>query len=269
MRKEDHMRKIAFSLGIAALGLALVAGVWAAASVKIVGTAKNDVLKGTPRADVIDGRRGNDRLTGLAGNDVLLGGAGNDTLSGGAGADRIRCGSGRDTANADAADTVGADCERVKGLPAPVPPPTEPPPQPPPPPPPPPAQRAVAGHYCGFTNQGKSICFDVSADSRVANMDTTSDVDCETVRIENLGLSFSGSVPIQPDLSFTFAYSGGLQSGDPDVTNVTTTYSVTGKFDTAGNATGTLSLSRFSFDYRGTHYDCAAAGYAWQARVGA
>jgi hypothetical protein len=261
------MRKIIFTLGITALGFALATSVWAAATGRIVGTPKNDLLKGTVRADVIDGRGGSDRLAGLAGNDVLIGGAGNDTLTGGAGADRIRCGSGRDTANADEADTVGSDCERVKGLPTPEPPPTEPPP---PPPPAPPAQRVVRGHYCGFTNQGKSICFDVTADSTsVSNMETTSNVDCGNAEIPNLGLSFGGSTPIQPDLSFTFAYTGSIQSGDPEVRNITTSYSVTGKFDSAGNATGTLSLSRFSFDYQGTHYDCAAAGYAWQARVGA
>jgi len=28
-------------------------------------------------------------------------------------------------------------------------------------------------------------------------------------------------------------------------------------------------VSRFSFDYQGTHYDCAAAGYGWQAKLGA
>jgi hypothetical protein len=85
-----------------------------------------------------------------------------------------------------------------------------------------------------------------------------------------VGLSFSGSAQIQPDLSFTFSYNGPLQtSPDSVITNVSTSYSVTGKLDTAGNATGTLSLSRFSFDYQGTHYDCAAAGYGWQAKVGA
>lgn len=119
-------------------------------------------------------------------------------------------------------------------------------------------------------NQGKSICFDVTADStRVANIDTTSDVDCGNVGISDLGLSFGGSTPIQPDLSFSFTYNGGIQSGDPDVTSITTSYTLSGKLDTAGNATGTLNLNRFSFDYQGTRYDCAAAGYAWQARVGA
>jgi hypothetical protein len=162
----------------------------------INGTPKNDVLRGTRGADTINGKAGNDKLYGNAGNDTLVGGSGNDLVVGGPGKDRLRCGGGRDTAKADAADTVGSDCEVVKGLPATTPP---PPPAPPPLPPPPAAPAAKAGHYCGFTNQGKSICFDVTGSS-AANFE---------------------------------------------------------------------SVSRFSFDYRGTHYDCAAAGYGWQAKAGA
>jgi hypothetical protein len=260
------MRRIFFTVGIIALSLGLATGVWARTTGRIVGTQKSDVLKGTPRADTISGRGGNDRISGLAGNDALNGGTGNDRLVGGPGADRLRCGPGRDTATADTTDTVAGDCELVRGLPSPEP----PAPLPPPPPPAPPAQLAAAGHYCGFTNQGKSICFDVTSDStRAANFDTTSDVDCGSIGLSGVGLSFSGSTVIQADLTFTFAYNGPIGSGDPDVTNITTSYTVTGKFDTAGNATGVLNLNRFSFDYQGTHYDCAAAGYAWQARAGA
>ena len=96
-------------------------------------------------------------------------------------------------------------------------------------------------------------------------------VDCGSVGIlTDVGLSFSGSAPIQPDLTFSFSFNGPLTtSSDSVITNVSTSYSVSGKLDTAGNATGTLNLNRFSFDYQGTHYDCAAAGYGWQAKVGA
>jgi hypothetical protein len=104
----------------------------------------------------------------------------------------------------------------------------------------------------------------------VSGFATTSDVDCGIGILHDVGLSFGGSTKIQSDLTFSFAYDGPLQtSSDSVITNVTTSYSVTGKFDTAGNATGMLNLNRFSFDYQGTHYDCAAAGYAWQAKAGA
>ena len=263
------MRKLALMAAILVLTGALVGGVSASAVKTINGTPKNDVLRGTVGADTINGKAGNDKLFGNAGSDTLVGGSGNDLLVGGPGKDRLRCGGGRDTASADATDTVGSDCEVVRGLPATAPPPA-PAPTPPPPPPPAPGPAAKGGHYCGFTNQGKSICFDV-AGSSAAHFETTSDVDCGSVGIlTDVGLSFSGSAPIQPDLSFSFSYNGPLTtSGDSVITNLSTNYTVSGKLDTAGNATGTLNLNRFSFDYQGTHYDCAAAGYGWEAKVGA
>jgi Ca2+-binding RTX toxin-like protein len=272
------MKRLFLILALTALSCGVAAGGWARSSSRIVGTAKNDVLKGTIRSDVIDGRAGNDRLTGLAGNDVLIGGPGNDRLIGGPGKDTLRCGPGKDTAVADARDVVGSNCETVTGRPAPEPPPaptpTPPPPAPtpqPPAPPPPPVATARAGHYCGFTNQGKSICFEVTAGgTRVANFETTSDLICGDLELRDLSLAFSGSTQLQSDLSFTFTYNGTIQTppGDP-LTNVTTSYTVSGKLDTAGNGTGTLTVARLSFDYQGTHIDCAAAPYGWQARLGA
>ncbi|MDX6409418.1 MAG: hypothetical protein QOE13_2489 [Gaiellaceae bacterium] len=257
------MRRIVLIVGALVLTGALVAGIAAAPTKTINGTSRNDVLKGTPRADSLNGKGGNDKLYGNAGNDALSGGAGNDLLSGGSGQDRLRCGPGRDTAIADATDTVGGDCEVVKGLPATAPPPTTTPTAPPP------APTAKAGHYCGFTNQGKSICFD-STGTAVANFATTSDLDCGIGTLSDVSLSFSGSTQIQSDLSFTFTYNGALGTGSGSaITNVTTSYTVSGKLDTAGNATGRLNLNRFSFDYKGKRYDCAAAGYAWQAKAGA
>jgi hypothetical protein len=265
------MKKISLIVALSALSCGLATGVYATNSSRIVGTAHNDALKGTPRADVLDGRGGNDRLSGLGGNDVLIGGPGNDRLVGGAGKDRLRCGGGKDVAVADVKDVVGSDCESVSGLPPAEPPAAPPSPPPPPPPAPPATPLAKPGHYCGFTNQGKSICFDVTPEgTRVARFVTTSDLDCGVGILEDVELSFSGSSAIQADLTFTFAFNGTLQTapGSP-LSNVTANYAVTGKLDAAGNGTGVLSLNRFSFDYSGTHYDCSAASYGWQARLGA
>lgn len=265
------MKKFLLVLALSALACGLAVGVYAMTSSRIVGTARNDVLRGTPGADMLDGRGGDDRLSGRGGNDLLVGGRGNDRLVGGAGKDRLRCGAGKDSAVADAKDVVGTDCESVSGLPA-AEPPAEPPAEPQPvPSQPPAAPLAKPGHYCGFTNQGKSICFDVMPDgTRVARFATTSDLDCGVGTLRDVGLSFSGSSAIQADLTFTFTFNGSLQTGPgSDISNVTTSYTVTGKLDTAGNGTGVLSLNRFSFDYQGTHYDCSAASYGWQARVGA
>jgi Ca2+-binding RTX toxin-like protein len=259
------MRKIAFTALVLIASGALVAGPSAAPLKTITGTPKNDVLRGTAGADTLSGRGGNDRLYGKGGNDTLSGGGGNDLLAGGPGKDRLRCGPGRDTAVADASDTVGSDCETVKGLPS-----SEPAPPPEPTPPAPaPGPTAKAGHYCGFTNQGKSICFDATA-TTVSHFDTTSDITCGSLgTIPDLRLQFGGSAPIQSDLSFTFSFNGPVDAGDSGLTNVKMSYSVTGKFDTAGNATGILNFSQLSFDYQGFHVDCGAAPYAWQAKAGA
>jgi Ca2+-binding RTX toxin-like protein len=256
------MRKIILITGLIVLTGALVSGLSAAALRTIPGTAKNDVLKGSPKADRIDGKAGNDRLYGYGGNDVLIGGAGNDRLVGGPGTDSLRCGAGKDTAIADDADTVAGDCETVSGRTTTPPPETAPPPGPV-------ASKARPGHYCGFTNQGKSICYDVTPDSLgVMNFDTGSTVDCGD-QVASFGLSFGDATPIQADLSFSYTYKGPIDSGDPKATNIKADYTVSGKFDTEGNATGTLFLGQFSFDYEGTHFECAAAPYAWQAKLGA
>jgi lysophospholipase L1-like esterase len=88
--------------------LVAAAAAWAGT---ITGTPRADTLKGTPRADKIYGKAGNDRLFGYGGNDLLVGGPGTDLLA---------CGPGRDIAIADAADTVGRDCEVVRGRPSPT-----------------------------------------------------------------------------------------------------------------------------------------------------
>jgi hypothetical protein len=258
------VRKLILILVAAGLVCAFAGAVYGSASRRIVGTPKADVLRGTAAADTIDGRAGNDRLFGLAGNDVLIGGAGNDRLVGGPGKDRLRCGPGKDVAVADESDVVAGDCEVVQGLPPEEPPPVQPPP-------PPPAPLARAGHYCGFTNQGKSICFDVGGDgASVANFVTTSDLDCGDVVLQGLELSFTGSSAIQPDLTFSFAYNGPIRtSPDSLFRNMTASYVASGKVDTAGNGAGTLTVPQLSFDYQGTHYNCAAASYGWQAREGA
>ena len=258
------MRKVILIAGVLVLTGALVSGLSAAALRTIPGTPKNDVLRGTAKADRIDGKGGNDTLYGLAGNDTLSGGPGNDRLVGGRGSDTLRCGPGKDIAVADASDSVAEDCEAISGLP--VNPPAEPTP---PAPPATPGLKARPGHYCGFTNQGKSICYDVTPDSLgVMNFETGSTVTCGEVEA-TFGLTFGAATLIQPDLTFSFTYKGPIDSGDPSVTNIKADYTVSGKLDTEGNATGTLFLGQFSFDAEGTHYDCASAPYAWQARVGA
>lgn len=66
-------------------------------TVRVVGTAGDDVLRGTPRRDVIWAGPGDDMILGLGGHDVICGGGGDDVIFGGDGVDRIFGGAGDDT----------------------------------------------------------------------------------------------------------------------------------------------------------------------------
>jgi hypothetical protein len=143
-------------------------------------------------------------------------------------------------------------------------------PAPPPPPPPPRPPAAKAGKYCGFNDQGRTVCLDVGADGlTVTSFATQSIVTCSDGSQWAWLLSFGGrSVPIA-NLAFTYTYSGPLSSSGSSLANIQTTYTLSGTFDQAGNAQGTIALSKISWDQGGTHYDCSSAPYGWHARLGA
>jgi RTX calcium-binding nonapeptide repeat (4 copies) len=79
---------------------------------RLTGTSGPNTLIGGSGADTLDGRDGNDVLEGGAGTDRFEGGAGDDALrSRDATADTLTCGAGKDSIDADAVDTLAADCE--------------------------------------------------------------------------------------------------------------------------------------------------------------
>ena len=174
---------------------------------------------------MIYGLGGNDKLYGAAGNDKLYGGSGNDLLVGGPGADVLNCGPGHDTAIADTSDKL-IGCEVVKGLP-------EPKPKPPPPPPPP---QVKAGQYCGFTNNGGSICFDITAAPFTftnAQFHTSFDnSDCSPSATGSVDFTTGGSTAVHADGTFDFSVTQGDEAGTD----------VKGTVDTQGAATGTLHV---------------------------
>jgi hypothetical protein len=257
----------AFCVAVIAAAAASASAVWARSDARIVGSARSDVLRGTAKGDVLDGRGGNDKLLGLAGNDRLVGGAGRDALIGGTGKDMLRCGPGKDIARADRKDIVAADCETVTGLPPmtpPEPPPTE---TSPPPTSPPPTVHALPGRYCGYTNQGKSICVTVAPDSsRVTTYRLSAAVDCGSDQGTLTFVTF-GPGPIQADLTFSRA-ADEERPDSTDLKNLNVSWEISGKFDTKGNVTGTFFLKRASFDVNGTHSTCTSTPTAWQAKLG-
>jgi Ca2+-binding RTX toxin-like protein len=76
------------------------------------GSPYNDSLLGDGDANRLDGGEGNDRIQGGGGADALIGAGGDDTLlSEDDARDLVSCGAGRDTAEVDARDALGEDCE--------------------------------------------------------------------------------------------------------------------------------------------------------------
>lgn len=228
---------------------------------RLYGQAGNDRLYGQVGNDRLYGGPGNDRLYGQAGDDRLYGQAGNDYLNGGPGSDWFSCGPGKDTVVADATEKVAADCEVVKRTgpaPPPPPPPESPPPPEPPAPPPPPAPQALTGTYCGFTDSGGGICLDVvqrDAQQFVTNGKFEQIVTCQPDSRFRLSITLGSTVPIGPDLSFTYDVTRGELTGSQ----------VKGTFDTAGNVRGPLTFMA-RFDYEGTTYTCQNQTN-WSAKI--
>jgi hypothetical protein len=125
---------------------------------------------------------------------------------------------------------------------------------------PPPA--ATPGRYCGFTNQGPSICLDVDATGRmVTHLEAGIVVLCNgrTTEVE-LRLVFT-DMPIGGHLGFQRSSSSleGLISG---------TGSVGGLLDPNGGtgAHGSVRIQLPVFDQDGTRYTCGVASAQWEAR---
>jgi hypothetical protein len=138
---------------------------------------------------------------------------------------------------------------------------------PPPPPPPPPPPKALAGKYCGFNDQGRTVCLDTDGEN-VTSFSTQSLVTCGDGSQWYWLLTFGGRKVPLTNLSFTFTYNGSLSSSG-STSNIQANYTLSGTFDQAGNASGQIALTSISWDQGGTHYDCASAPYGWHARLGA
>jgi hypothetical protein len=125
---------------------------------------------------------------------------------------------------------------------------------------PPPA--ATPGTYCGFTNQGPSICLDVAASGReVARLEVGVVVLCNgrTTAVE-VRMVFTAA-PIGGNLGFARSSSTleGLISG---------TGFISGLLDPNGGtgAHGSVRLQLPVFDYEGTRYTCGVGTAQWEAR---
>jgi hypothetical protein len=88
----------------------------------LVGAAGPNALNGGDGDDTLYGRDGDDVLDGGEGSDAVRAEAGDDTvLSNDGSVDDVSCGAGSDSATADPADRLDADCENRKMTPPPAP----------------------------------------------------------------------------------------------------------------------------------------------------
>jgi hypothetical protein len=121
----------------------------------------------------------------------------------------------------------------------------------------PPPAVALDGHYCGATDQGQSMCFDILGGGKTfANAQFGAIVDCQPPgQFEVTSAVAESTAPIASNLTFTWLKPSGHMAGSR----------VTGTLNTAGGATGTLT-AKAAFSYQGTHYDCQAPTSAWSAK---
>ena len=122
--------------------------------------------------------------------------------------------------------------------------------------------------YCGYTVQGPPLCLRTNADASALTMiETSSLVDCtQPVQFRfEFTIGSTGELPIQSDLSFSDTYTGPLNSGSSEITNMQTSYFIRGTFTTDGKATGQLAVTSLSFDYAGYHFACTQNPVDWTA----
>lgn len=128
------------------------------------------------------------------------------------------------------------------------------------PPPPPPA--VEPGRYCGTTtNQNKRLCFDVTAELRIASFDLDVSVTCfsgSARPLVPLRFLYRGTIAIRADSRFTATISQfPLETGGQ-----VETLSITGAF-TGTRATGTFRLTSPQVVHEGTRYRCFSLSAPW------
>jgi RTX calcium-binding nonapeptide repeat (4 copies) len=131
------------------------------------------------------------------------------------------------------------------------------------PPPDPPAQ---PGTFCGFTDQGQSLCFDVQGSPKtVSNLEFLVRFECTPPAPFGVISKIPTTYAIREDGTFSFTRSGfeTLTGGG----SLTVTQTMRGAFDATGTAaTGTL-LAQLVYDAPdGTHYECDSGTFGWSTR---
>jgi hypothetical protein len=131
---------------------------------------------------------------------------------------------------------------------------------------PPPDPVAQPGTFCGLTDQGLELCFDVAGTPKtVTNLDLLVRTECHPEATFGVSSSIPTRYAIREDGAFAFRRRGaGTTAGGG---SFEVEHAMDGSFDPSGtSATGTLS-ARVTYDAPdGTHYDCDSGTFGWTAR---
>jgi hypothetical protein len=140
-----------------------------------------------------------------------------------------------------------------------------------------PSQPPPDGQYKGTTDEGRAISFSTEpiwttasrlvGGTRITDVKLDNTADCGVHGIGNFEIDPPSTRWIQLNYDNTFAYAGTINFDAETAKNVRATYTIAGKIDTAGNATGTLAIWLISFDKDGSHYDCTGKPRSWTAKV--
>ena len=130
---------------------------------------------------------------------------------------------------------------------------------------PPAIPTARPGRYCGFTDQGFGLCFDVAASPwTVSNFRMVVRAECTPPATHGVSSTVPTSYAIRDDGTFAFSRTG---TGTSSSGSFTVTHAMQGAFDASGEAaSGTLSARLTVTDASGQRYECDSLTFAWTAR---
>lgn len=128
---------------------------------------------------------------------------------------------------------------------------------------PPPLVAAQLGTFCGSSDQGLALCFDVAGTFKtVTNLELLVRTECTPAATLGVSSTIPGMYAIRENGQFSFRRRGFGTT--PDGGSFTVEHAMVGVFDAAGiAATGTLS-AHLTYDAPdGTHYDCVSGDFTW------
>jgi hypothetical protein len=130
---------------------------------------------------------------------------------------------------------------------------------------PPPPLAAQPGTFCGSTDQGAGLCFDVVGEPKtVANFTVFVKTECTPPATFGVTSTIPDAFAIREGSTFSFVRSG--TGTTPGGGSFTVTHTMQGAFDASGTAATGRLAAHISYDAAtGTHYECDSQTFGWSA----